>query len=165
MPHVYLSLGSNHNAADNLREGLRLIAAVAEVRAVSTVYESPAVGEAGGAPYLNAAILIDTDLPREELKAQLKQIEAACGRVRRDAEGRKSSVVSLDLDITLYGDQPPHTDLARYAHVAVPLAEIAPDLIPPGESKPLRTLAQRFAESSLIARNDIELMPPAPPTF
>jgi len=164
MPHVYVSLGSNHNAAANLRAGVRLIGAIADVRAASTVYESPPVGGAEGAPYLNAALPIDTDLSREALKAQLVQIEDACGRIRRDAAGRKSSVVSLDLDIILYDDEAPHTDLERYAHVAVPLAEIAPDLTPPGESKPLRILAQRFVDSSLIARDDIDLMPPAAST-
>ncbi|MCA9909577.1 MAG: 2-amino-4-hydroxy-6-hydroxymethyldihydropteridine diphosphokinase [Anaerolineae bacterium] len=164
MPHVYLSLGSNHNAAANLRAGVRLIGAIADVRAASTVYESPPVGGAEGAPYLNAALLIDTDLSREALKAQLVQIEDACGRIRRDAAGRKSSVVSLDLDIIVYDADPPHVDLARYAHVAVPLAEIAPDLTPPGESKPLRIVAQRFANSSLIPRDDIDLLLPPPLT-
>lgn len=161
MPHVYLSIGSNDSAADNLRRGVRLLAEQVDLLAASRVYETAPVG-GGSAHYLNAALLIDTRLSRETLKAQLRQIEAACGRVRRDAEGRKSTVVVLDLDIVIYGDEAPDDDLTRYAHVAVPMADIAPDLIPAGESKPLHTLAQRFAKSDLIVCDHIRLLPPAP---
>ncbi|MCL4249228.1 MAG: 2-amino-4-hydroxy-6-hydroxymethyldihydropteridine diphosphokinase [Anaerolineae bacterium] len=160
MPHVYLSIGSNHNAADNLRRGVRLLAEQVSVQAASRVYETAPVG-GGSANYLNAALLIDTPLSREALKAQLRQIEAVCGRVRMDAEGRKSKVVALDLDIIVYGDEAPDADLALYAYVAVPMADIAPDLNPGGESKPLHTLAQRFANADLIVRDDIQLLPPA----
>lgn len=161
MPHVYLSIGSNDSAADNLRLGVRLLAERVSVQAASRVYETAPVG-GGSTHYLNAALLIDTPLSREALKTQLRQIEDACGRVRRDAEGRKSTVVALDLDIVIYGDDTPDDDLTRYAHVAVPMADIAPDLIPAGESKPLHMLAQRFANADLVVRDDILLMPPAP---
>ncbi len=161
MPHVYLSIGSNDSAADNLRRGVRLLAERVSVQAASRVYETVPVGD-GSANYLNAALLIDTPLSRETLKAQLRQIEDTCGRVRTDAEGRKSKEVALDLDIIVYGDEAPDDDLTRYAYVAVPMADIAPDLIPAGESKPLHTLAQRFANEDLIVRDDIRLLPPAP---
>ncbi|MCA9906654.1 MAG: 2-amino-4-hydroxy-6-hydroxymethyldihydropteridine diphosphokinase, partial [Anaerolineae bacterium] len=76
MPHVYLSIGSNDNAADNLRRGVRMLAEQVDLLAASRVYETAPVG-GGSANYLNAALLIDTPLARDVLKAQLRQIEAA----------------------------------------------------------------------------------------
>jgi 2-amino-4-hydroxy-6-hydroxymethyldihydropteridine diphosphokinase len=66
------------------------------------------------------------------LKRALLEIEARLGRVR---QADKYAARTIDLDIAMYGLQVidlegrhiPDPDIARHPHVAVPLADVAPD--------------------------------------
>lgn len=103
----------------------------------SRVIETDPVGPAGQGAYLNAAALIVTTLPPEELLAALLAIERSAGR-DREASIRWGPR-TLDLDILLYGDlivaEPgltiPHPLMHERGFVLVPLAEIGPDLVHP----------------------------------
>ena len=67
----------------------------------------------------------------------------------------KNAPRTIDLDISLwnsavfdYGEKPwhvPDRDILRFAHVALPLAEIAPDYVHPTEHVALKMIAGRFA--------------------
>jgi len=169
--HVYILMGSNHRPAANLRLGVRALAEIGEVQAVSSVYQSPPAGadESDGPhpdSYLNAAVLLVTSLNPEALKARLRAIEDRCGRERQDARGRKSRSVTLDLDIVLFnrdrldiaGSPVPDPDILRHGHVAVPLAEIAPDFIHPETGTTLREIARQFlATPGLVRLPNIDL--------
>lgn len=166
MPDVYLGVGSNHQADVNLRQGVRLLRGRVTVVRVSSVYES-AAQDAAAPAYLNAAIAVQTALSAAELKAALVEIEDACGRVRRDAQGSKSRIVALDFDILLYGDAAltyhhagrayalPHDDILRYAHAAIPLAEIAPNVLHPTRGETIAQLALQWGGAALERRNDL----------
>ncbi len=146
MAKAYLSLGSNQEADQHLRR------AVVELRerfgavVVSAFYRTPAVGF-DGVDFLNAAAIIDTDLPPEALDAWLHALEDAHGR-RRDVP--RFSDRPLDIDLVFYDDLvtkgPGHLQIPRpelqHAFVLKPLADIAPAFRDPVDG---RTLAERWA--------------------
>ena len=132
-------LGSNIDREQNLPLRLEQLAGDPEIHLVkaSGVYESAAVGGTGPQPvFSNAAALLETALPPAALRQRLRGIEAALGRVR---SADKYAPRPIDLDIVLYdefvgqveGSQIPDPDLLRFAHVAQPCAEIAPEWIHP----------------------------------
>jgi len=131
---AYLALGSNlGDRRGQLQEALARLAAAPgnRVSAVSSFYETPAVGLPGAPAFLNAAARIETRLAPEALLALCLRIEAALGRVR---SGRRESR-PIDLDLLLYSGQVragpaltlPHPRLLERAFVLLPLAEIAPE--------------------------------------
>jgi 2-amino-4-hydroxy-6-hydroxymethyldihydropteridine diphosphokinase len=146
MTPAYLSLGSNIEPLRHLR------AAVAALRerfgevVVSPLYRTPAVGFDGD-DFVNAAARIDSDLEPAALDAWLHALEAAQGR-RRD--GPRFSSRTLDVDIVLFGDRiehgPGHLQIPRpelhHAFVLKPLADIAADVVVPGDG---RTVGQLWA--------------------
>jgi 2-amino-4-hydroxy-6-hydroxymethyldihydropteridine diphosphokinase len=130
MPRVYISIGSNVDRENSIRGAVRELTARYGQLILSRVYESRAVGFAGGNFY-NLVAGFDTGENPERVKEALGEIET-CGGRRRDGPHLGSR--TLDLDLLLYGDTVrhdgridlPHPDIRRYAFVLRPLAEIAP---------------------------------------
>lgn len=166
MPDVYIGVGSNHNAAANMRKGIHQLREKVRILRLSPVYESRAEETADAPNYWNAAVAIETALAPAALKAVLVQIEDACGRVRRDADGQKSKIVALDFDILLYEDRTisydydgksyalPHPDIVKYAHTTVPLADITPDRVHPTSGQTIAVLASRLGDAAALKRLD-----------
>jgi len=110
--------------------------------------EAQAGANAGGS-YLNAAALIETELPARELLQCLLEIEHRRGRVR--VPGRRWEARTLDLDILLYGDLVlseaglvlPHPHLHERLFVLHPLAEIAPGMWVPTVGAAVQELLRR----------------------
>ena len=100
----------------------------------SSLYRSAPV-DAGGPDYVNAVIEIRTALTAPGLLAQLQRIEQAAGRARP----YRNAPRTLDLDLLLFGSGSiaserltvPHPRMRQRAFVLVPLAEIAPQAVPP----------------------------------
>ena len=164
---VYLSLGSNIDPEANLKAAIRLLQQQTRVLALSSVYRSAPQGFADQADFLNMAVLLRTALMPGPFKQEIiAGVEAALGRLRDP--GNKNAPRTIDLDIALwddavfdYGAKPwhiPDPDIPRFAHVAVPLADLAPDYIHP-ESR--RTLAQIAAalDSSTLRRVALDFDP------
>ncbi len=129
---AYLGLGSNlGDRAGHLRRALALLGEIADVTALSSLYETAPWGRTQQPPFLNTACEVRTALPPEGLLRALQRIETALGRQRQERWGPRT----IDLDILLYDDLAiataeltiPHPLLAERAFVLVPLAEIAPD--------------------------------------
>ena len=146
MSKAYLSLGSNREPKQHLR------AAIAALRkhfgdvVLSPVYRTRAVGFDGG-DFLNAAAIIDTTLDPFALNDWLHALEDAHGR---DRSGPRYGDRTLDIDIVLFDDlvlegeghlQIPRAEL-KHAFVLKPLADIAPDVVVPGNG---RTLGELWA--------------------
>jgi len=140
---AYLSLGSNQRALEHLPQALEELRARFGKLRVSPLYRTPAVGF-DGPDFLNAAVMMESDLEPVELDAWLHALEDAHGR-RRDVP--RFSDRPLDIDIVFYDDrvlrgpgnlQVPRPEL-RHAFVLKPLADLAPDFTVPGDG---RTLAQ-----------------------
>ncbi|HUH91267.1 MAG TPA: 2-amino-4-hydroxy-6-hydroxymethyldihydropteridine diphosphokinase [Lysobacter sp.] len=146
MSRAYLSLGSNQDAERHLREAVDELRARFGPLVLSPVYRTRAVGF-DGHDFLNAAAVIETDLDPVELHDWLHALEDAHGR---DRSGPRYGDRTLDIDIVLFDDREfvgpgnlriPRPDL-QHAFVLRPLADIAPDVVVPGDG---RSLAQCWA--------------------
>lgn len=139
------------------------------VVAVSRAYEGAAVGAPGSPRFLNAAVAVRTALPAGELKfSVLRPIEARLGRVRTsDPNAPRTididialipSVVVEDGELEARGMEVPDPEIARRAHLALPLRDLAPEIVPPGCDRTLAGLAARLEESADIrVRDDVTL--------
>ncbi len=150
---VFVALGSNIAPEYHLARAVQRLAMSCELLGVSSVYRTPPQGFADQADFLNLAVMLRTPLGPADFKRQvLDTIERELGR-QRDPHN-KNAPRTIDLDIVLwgdavleYGDKPwriPDPDILRFAHVALPLAELAPDQLHPVERTPLREIAARF---------------------
>ena len=144
---VWVGLGANlGERADTLRAALVAINAVdgTQVQRVSSLYRSAPV-DAGGPDYLNAVAELRTTLAPQELLQALQTIEQAAGRERP----YRNAPRTLDLDILWWGDQSidtptltvPHPRLHERAFVLLPLAELAPERVPPAALHAVQTQA------------------------
>ena len=168
MNRVFIALGSNINSEYNMREAVRRLSLRCRLLAVSPVYETAPVGKTDQPNFLNAAVLIETDLTAAELKTQVLQaIEQKLGRVRTED---KNAPRTIDLDIALFGDQVldagprhiPDPDISKYPHIAVPLADLAPQQRHPETGQTLQKIAQGLPASRLVRRPDVVLWPKTP---
>lgn len=166
---VYISLGSNIAPERHLPLAVARLGERLALRGVSGVWRSRPVGGRGG-DFLNAAVVAATDLAAVALKFEvLRAIEAALGRVRGPD---RNAPRPIDLDVVLDAAGPldvpdgrggrlrlPDPDIARAAHVALPLAELAPALQPFGDG---RTLAELAAAAQAAAGADAPVRAAAP---
>ena len=98
---VYLALGANlGDRAHNIREACRRLGERVAIDAVSSVYESAAVGYTDQPDFLNAVCRGRTALSPQELLAFCKGIEAVMGRTA----SFRNAPRPIDIDILLYGD-------------------------------------------------------------
>lgn len=148
MPRVYVSIGSNTDRERNLRDAVGALRRRFGVLVLSPVYESEAVGFAGGRFY-NLVAAFDTNEPIEKMRGALLEIEGAQGRRRGAA---RFGPRTLDLDILLYGDlvrhdgafDIPRCDILAHAFVLRPLADLAPDLRHPEIKRSFGELWREF---------------------
>ena len=166
MPRAFIALGSNLDPERHIPAALRRLAAAVRLVAVSTFYLSPALGRPEQPDFYNGAVEIETDRPPRELKfAVLREIEAALGR-RRSFD--KYAAREIDLDLVWYEGlsvhEPdlvlPDPEIAERAFLAVPLAELAPDLFRVGGSTGFQACAG--ADAGLEACATPEALRPLP---
>jgi 2-amino-4-hydroxy-6-hydroxymethyldihydropteridine diphosphokinase len=131
------ALGLGSNLGDRRQLLAEAVRSLTGVIGVSPLYETDPVGGPGGqGPYLNLVVIIDTDLGPRELLGMCHRLEAAADRVRAERWGPRT----LDVDI-LWMDghevnepdlEIPHPRMTSRRFVMAPLADVAPDLAPPG---------------------------------
>jgi 2-amino-4-hydroxy-6-hydroxymethyldihydropteridine diphosphokinase len=123
------------------------------------------VGTTDQACFLNAAVLIETELTPVELKAEvLRSIEDELGR-QRTAD--KNAPRTIDLDISLYNEEVfelgnrrvPDPEILEFLHVVQPLADLAPYYRHPETGQTLLDIAQSLPGARLGRRNDCILWP------
>jgi 2-amino-4-hydroxy-6-hydroxymethyldihydropteridine diphosphokinase len=159
---IIVSLGSNVDKEMNLPLAIRLLGKRCPVKAVSSIYETAAVGLTEQPNYLNAAVLIETELTPSQLKAEvLVPLEEA---LKRERTADKNAPRTIDADVVLcnedvfeYGSEDgrqhhlPDPDLLRFPHVIVPVAELLPDMLHPETGEPLAWIARRLTSKALQA--------------
>ena len=155
MTLVLIALGSNVDKEQKLPAAVALLRQHPrlQVLAVSPTYVTTALAADGShaaqADFHNAAVLAETDLSAGELRAELRTLETALGRVRT---ADKFAPRPIDLDIAFFGDavldldgkHVPDPNVLRYAHIAVPLAAVAPDFAHPETGQTLAAIAATF---------------------
>ncbi|MDQ0893331.1 2-amino-4-hydroxy-6-hydroxymethyldihydropteridine diphosphokinase [Agromyces ramosus] len=111
-----------------------------ELRAVSPIYETPAIKVAGvdrEAPrYLNGVLIVDTTLEPHALLTVLQGIEQRHGRVRAERWGDRTLDLDLiDVDGAEIADDRlvlPHPRAAERAFVLQPWLDVEPFAVLPG---------------------------------
>lgn len=141
MTEVYLSLGSNLGDRERyLKEAVKMLKLNKNIRLkkLSPIYETEPVGYLEQDNFLNAAILIETDLKPYELLDVTTSIEAELKRERTIKWGPRT----IDIDILLYDGLVlneekliiPHPRMWERAFVLIPLRDINPLLSKDGLS-------------------------------
>ena len=149
-----IALGSNlasewGDREANLREAIRRVEPLGEVRAVSSFYDTEPVGFTEQPRFLNGAMLLGTDLEPVELMRALLAVERAMGRDRTAVAAKGPRVIDLDLllmdDVVLGTDDLtlPHPAMAERRFVLEPLGEIAAKMVDPVSG---RTVAELLAQ-------------------
>ncbi|KRG69205.1 2-amino-4-hydroxy-6-hydroxymethyldihydropteridine diphosphokinase [Pseudoxanthomonas dokdonensis] len=139
---AYIGLGGNLGAVrDTLAQAAERIDQLPGTRllALSRQYSTPAWGNQQQPDFINAAASVRTSLAAVDLLQALLGIERDFGRDR--GQELRWGPRTLDLDLLLYGEQVievpglsvPHPRLHERAFALLPLLEIAPDLLIPGQ--------------------------------
>lgn len=147
MTLAYIAIGSN--LASPLEQVNAAVQALGEIPqskivAVSSFYRTPPLGPQDQPDYLNAAVILETELGPEELLDNTQRIELQQGRVRK---AERWGPRTLDLDIMLFGHETinterltvPHYDMKNRGFMLWPLFEVAPNLIFP-DGTPLKSI-------------------------
>jgi 2-amino-4-hydroxy-6-hydroxymethyldihydropteridine diphosphokinase len=146
---VYLALGSNlGDRIRNLTQARLLLQAQVHIERESSIYQTPPWGYLEQPSFLNQVIKGKTMLAPHALLDFLKGIERSLGRKATFRYGPRV----IDLDILLYSNriinskrlQVPHPRLFERAFVLVPLNELAPGLVLPGNTEPVNSLLSRL---------------------
>lgn len=142
---VYLALGSNlGDRLANLKQAIDALTPQMEVKAKSSVYETPPWGFEDQPKFLNQVVKAKTYLDPEPLLKHLKRLEVALGRQASFPNGPRL----IDMDILFYDDLIlntssliiPHPHLHERGFVLLPLMELSPDLIHPLNKKSVREM-------------------------
>lgn len=160
---VGLSIGSNlGDRAGNLDAVRSAIDALAGVRTVaeSPVYETEPVdvpAESADMPFLNAVLIVQSDLDPSELAARLRAVEDKLGRTRTP---ERNMPRTADIDIVYAGRLRMHTPDLTIPHprwrgrrfVVQPLADVRPDLVLPGETRTVTEILLSLPHTPKVLR-------------
>ncbi|WP_299019395.1 2-amino-4-hydroxy-6-hydroxymethyldihydropteridine diphosphokinase [uncultured Photobacterium sp.] len=153
MTTVYISIGSN------IEREYHIHAAVAELKKlgagirVSKIFEAEPVGFSGPNFY-NCVVEMETSLQLAVLQQTLKQVELTYGRA---PDAQKNQSRTLDLDILLFGDvvqdnspHLPRSDLYKFAFVLLPMVELCPERVIPGDGRTVSEIWQAFEHTQAL---------------
>lgn len=143
MTLAFIALGSNlGDAQAQVLGAFGALDGLAQTRLVarSSLYLTPPWGVLDQPAFINAVAQIDTALTPHELLDALLKVERDAGRVR---DGERWGPRTLDLDVlhmegvALSDDRLtlPHPRMAERAFVLLPLNDLAPALVLPGQGK------------------------------
>jgi dihydroneopterin aldolase/2-amino-4-hydroxy-6-hydroxymethyldihydropteridine diphosphokinase len=154
---VFIGVGSNIDPEQNVLRALQMLGREARIVAISTFYRTEPEKRPEQPQFVNGVVEIHTDVPPEVLKRDvLRRIEHDLGRRRsEDAYAART----IDLDILVYDDivsetddmRIPDPDIADRPFLAIPLYELAPQLILPGSGMRVRDLGARFEDHTMQA--------------
>jgi 2-amino-4-hydroxy-6-hydroxymethyldihydropteridine diphosphokinase len=142
---VYLALGSNiGDRLANLKQAIDSLTPQMEVKAKSSVYETPPWGYEDQPKFLNQVVKAKTYLDPGPLLKHLKRLEVALGRKESFPNGPRL----IDMDILFYDELIvntsslviPHPRLHERGFVLLPLMELSPDLVHPLIKKSVREM-------------------------
>lgn len=156
MSRALISLGGNQgNVPETFRNAALRLNSTEQVAvtACSRLYSTTPVGELAGQPFLNAALVLETQLEAHQILDVLQQIETELGRIRTVRWGPRT----IDLDVILFGEQTIRTDRLIVPHPAAfyrrfvldPACEIAGDWTHPMFNCSLQHVKDRLCKRPL----------------
>jgi 2-amino-4-hydroxy-6-hydroxymethyldihydropteridine diphosphokinase len=145
---AYIGLGTNlGDKRGNLINAAAMLGSDRNINLLklSSLYRTPAWGNAAQPCFLNAVARIKTALAPEQLLTALKQMEKSLGR--KTVNGRYQPRL-IDMDIIFYDDKVvnaedliiPHPHLHKRRFVLAPMNELAPNLLHPVYKRTIRHL-------------------------
>lgn len=158
MIDVFLLLGSNLGDREMfLRQAVDKISqALGPIAKASGLYETQSWGKTDLPDYINQVIVVQTDLPAQNVLETVLAIETEIGRVRHEKWGSRI----IDIDILFYGDEVieepgltvPHPQLHNRRFTLEPLGEIAPKLFHPVIRKNVETIKKELTDSLVVKK-------------
>ena len=157
-----IALGSNvGDRLANIRgamESVRMLHEPGTLVFCSSVYETAPIDcKPGTRSYFNAVMEIDFPGTPKQLLARLRKIESKMGRPERRP---RNAPRTIDLDILYMGrlrlNNPeltlPHSRMLKRRFVLVPLEEILPGLILPGQTRDVRMLVAELPDLGEVTK-------------
>lgn len=155
---VFLSLGSNISPEENLAAAIKLLRSHTSLLDISPAYRTAPQGDMNQAAFINMVVKIHTQ--RQPLAFKTQVIDSIESRLRRVRDPKnRNAPRTIDIDISLwnnavfeFGARPwivPDPDIIRFAHVAIPLADIAADYRHPTQGKTLSEIAAGFSAADV----------------
>ncbi len=122
----------------------------------SSIYRTASWGKEALPEYLNQVLEVNTPLSPLNLLDVLQSIENAAGRERLEKWGSRT----LDVDVLFYDNeiitQPrlhvPHPLLHERRFTLMPLNELCPDFLHPGQQKTISQLLEALDDSLVVER-------------
>jgi 2-amino-4-hydroxy-6-hydroxymethyldihydropteridine diphosphokinase len=160
MARAFIGIGSNIDPAENVRAAIRSLARQARLVGISTVYLTEALGRPDQPPYYNCVVEVETDVPPAELKfGLLRSIENGLGRQRTED---RYAARAIDLDLLVYGDlvldmegmRLPDPDILQRPFLAIPLFELAPDMVLVGYGLRISKVAASLTQDGMQPLKD-----------
>ena len=160
MTCVVLGLGSNvGNRIDHIEDAIAMLGQHLTIEHISPYYESPALLPEGAPEewnidFINAVVVIETQIPPHQLLTGVKNIEADLGRQDRGRWGPRE----IDIDILSYGVQIinqeglqiPHPGIVTRDFVLVPWCDVMPDWKHPVAGRSIKELCNALPSISCI---------------
>ncbi|MCP9290932.1 2-amino-4-hydroxy-6-hydroxymethyldihydropteridine diphosphokinase [Gracilimonas sediminicola] len=156
MAQVVIALGSNlHHPHRQLQKAASFLESLSENGILtSVIYKSEPVGPSEN-DFLNGVIVIQTELPPEQLFIELKAQEKKQGRPSRYP---KWTARTIDLDIIAYDNLVvetdtliiPHQEYTRRLFVLLPLKDIFPDWKDPVSAQHVDTLIEQAPDLEIV---------------
>lgn len=152
----FLSLGTNIGDREAyLQEAVHLLTRDERIKLAhcSSIYETEPIGYTEQDLFLNIVLEGKTNYSPDKLLQVTQAIEQKLGRTREVRWGPRT----IDIDILLYNNKRirkeeliiPHPRMKERAFVMIPLAEIAGNLIMPGEVQSVEQLAAILPEEGV----------------
>ncbi|NQX76310.1 MAG: 2-amino-4-hydroxy-6-hydroxymethyldihydropteridine diphosphokinase [Gilvibacter sp.] len=156
---IYLALGSNQgNRFEQLQAAVNaLFETLGDVRKISAVYSSPAMGFEGP-EFLNCIVKMESDLSNSKLIKEVLRIEKHLGRIRGESAGYSSR--TIDIDVIAIDDAEvdsksltvPHPAMQDRLFVLQPMHDLAPDWKHPKLRKTVTELLEACSDESSLAK-------------
>ncbi len=160
---VLLSLGSNQG--DRIKQCRGAIEHIkerfpAEIRKISSFYETQAMGPADQKDYINMALEIETDLPPMSLLRSIREVETLMGRRKLVKWGSRD----IDIDILLYDDLVMRSDNLTIPHLLMhermfvlePLSEIVPNVVHPLTRKTISQMVKKCKDPLWVKKLNVK---------
>jgi 2-amino-4-hydroxy-6-hydroxymethyldihydropteridine diphosphokinase len=168
---AYIGLGSNlastaGTPVETVQAVIGALSALGSVPARSSLYRTSPVGYREQPYFINAVVVLKTELEPEGLLREMLAIERSFGRDRRESVPKGPR--TLDLDLLLVSDADgkavvyesptltlPHPEMASRRFVLQPLAEVAPELLHPVLGKSMRELVSELSNRGRDADEEV----------